>query len=77
MWDDLEEQLAVILTVIVIVVAVITAVVIPITISSNRQAKILNSKFGTSYTTADIFWAGETIKRTLIGDKLRLDLDKK
>ena len=39
-----------------------------------RNAKIINEEFGTSYTTADIFWTGGTIESLVLGRKARIDL---
>lgn len=30
------------------------------------------TKFGTNYTTSEIFWAGETVKEIIEGEKLRI-----
>lgn len=42
--------------------------------ASARQAKLLNQQFGTAYTTADMFWTGETVQQILEGQRLRIDL---
>lgn len=40
-------------------------------ISSNKEAKYMNKKFGTNYTTEEVFWNGNLIKSELkIDDKI-------
>lgn len=39
------------------------------------NARILNETFGTDYTAGDMFWAGETIKTVVLGQKARIDLN--
>ncbi len=44
--------------------------------SSKRSARMINEKYGTSYTGADVFWAGDTIEKMLIGTKHNVNLNK-
>lgn len=41
---------------------------------SSIERKLINEKFGTNYTTKEVFWGGETIKELLEGEKNRIEL---
>jgi len=60
-------------------VAIIMIASIPVYIGAGHQAKILNEKYGTEYTTSDMFWAGETIKTVVVGTQhnIKLDMEEK
>lgn len=36
--------------------------------------KLINEKFGTTYTTKEVFWAINTIEKLLEGEKHRIEL---
>ena len=41
---------------------------------AKQEAIILNAKYGTSYTQEDMFWAGNTIKFIIQGQRQRIDV---
>jgi len=59
------------------VLALVAVIVLTLYVATKRQAKIINAEYGTHYTTADMFWAGDTIEETIIGNKMRVNLKKK
>ena len=58
-----------------IILAIMILITIPCWVSSKREAKILNETCNTNYSTADIFWAGETIKDIILGNKHRVEIN--
>ena len=48
---------------------------VPMYYSCKARAQIVNKEFGTSYTTGEVFWAGETIENIVLGQKARIDLN--
>jgi len=78
--DDSSESEVVKFVVVIICLAFIFAfatVVIPRWIGAGRNAKVINKEFGTHYTTAEIFWAGDTIKEIIVGRRNNVMLEKK
>lgn len=43
---------------------------------AEQSVKLINAKFGTSYTTEQYFWSGETIKTVIEGQKLRVKVEQ-
>lgn len=74
MWDDSDWG---ILVRVIVIFLIITAFMVGgCLIYSANERRIINREFGTAYTTGDMFWAGETIRETLIGQKNRVEINK-
>jgi hypothetical protein len=59
-----------------ILLAIVVIIVLPVSLAfyqSYREAKILNATFGTSYSTSDILWTGDTIKEIIQGKPIILN----
>ncbi len=41
----------------------------------SMQTKLVNKQFGTHHTTSQMFWASDTITKTLLGDKYRVNVN--
>jgi len=46
-------------------------------LSCEKQAEVINAKYGTEYTAADIWRAGCTIKSVIVGTKHNIDIEEK
>lgn len=46
----------------------------PFVVASQKEAKLINDTYGTSYTGWDMFFTGTAIKEIVIGTKHRIDM---
>lgn len=63
------------LTFSLVVLASVGAAMLMSVYTCSIEARVINKEFGTEYTASEIFFAGHTIKNTLLGGKTRIDLD--
>jgi len=72
-WKDFCTFVLVIAIIISISFAIVS---VPLLISSSKRARVINEEFGTQYTTWDMFLAGKTIERVLIGQKHHIEINE-
>ena len=46
-------------------------------LSSEKQAEVINAKYGTEYTATDMWRAGDTIKGVIVGTQHNLNMENK
>ena len=70
-WDDAIGAIMIIIGLLTLVLSTIGY------IGSSQKAKYLNKKYGTNYTTQEIFWNGSLVKSELRLDDRVIDNNQK
>ena len=64
--SDFSKAFGAVVVIIATIVFCVSAICAPFAyVTSKHEALLYNQKFGTSYTTSQFFWAGDTIKNFL------------
>ena len=58
-------------------IGVVLSIILAIcSVQCSKDAELLNSTYGTAYTTEQMFWNGSDIKAMIIGNRTRLQIEK-
>ncbi len=62
---------------VIVLVGVIGLLICGFVYQASIQKNLINERFGTNYTTKDLYWGGDVIKDMLEGNKNRIGLEIK